>query len=329
MRYLIYGAGGIGSTVGGRLFASGCEVVLIARGAHRDAIARDGLRLATPDGETTIPVPAVGTIAEAAPRPGDVVVLAMKSQDTEAALEALADEADRRTPVLCLQNGVENERLALRRFDHVYGVCVVLPATYLEPGRVEVHAAPVWGILDLGRYPAGVDGCCQLVARDLEEAGFSSRPVADVLRWKYGKLLVNLGNGLEAACGRGALNSEIGRRLREEGCACLERAGIEIVSNEEDRERREVLRRGAIDGKSRQGSSTWQSLVRGTGTSEADYLNGEIAMLGRLYGIPTPANAIIQEVSRRMARDRQSPHTVSLDSLMAELAAADDALTAG
>lgn len=329
MRYLIYGAGGIGSTVGGRLFASGCEVVLIARGAHRDAIARDGLRLATPDGETTIPVPAVGTIAEAAPRPGDVVVLAMKSQDTEAALEALADEADRRTPVLCLQNGVENERLALRRFDHVYGVCVVLPATYLEPGRVEVHAAPVWGILDLGRYPAGVDGCCQLVARDLEEAGFSSRPVADVLRWKYGKLLVNLGNGLEAACGRDALNSEIGRRLREEGCACLERAGIEIVSNEEDRERREVLRRGAIDGKSRQGSSTWQSLVRGTGTSEADYLNGEIAMLGRLYGIPTPANAIIQEVSRRMARDRQSPHTVSLDSLMAELAAADDALTAG
>lgn len=328
MRYIVYGAGGIGSTVGGRLFAAGRDVVLVARGAHYAALCRHGLHLASPDGASTIAVPTAATVAEAAPGPGDVVVLAMKSQDTELALEALAEATDAAIPVLCLQNGVENERRALRRFEHVYSVCVVCPATYLEPGRVEVHAAPVWGILDLGRYPQGVDDTCRAVADDLEAAGFSSRPLPDVLRWKYRKLLINLGNALEAACGRQALDSELGRRLRAEGETCLEKAGIELVSEEEDRARRVVLVRGPVEGRARRGSSTWQSLARGTGTTEADYLNGEVALLGRLHGVPTPANVVMQEASRRMALDHAAPGSCSLDTLLAALDAAD-ASTAG
>ncbi|MGH9088861.1 MAG: ketopantoate reductase family protein [Acidimicrobiales bacterium] len=325
MRYIVYGAGGIGSAVGGRLFATGHDTVLVTRGAHHDALVRDGLRLASPEGRDTLPVPTVATVDDARPGDGDVVLLAMKSQDTEAALEALAGQAATDLPVLCLQNGVENERRALRRFEQVYGVCVVLPATYLEPGCVDVHAAPVWGILDLGRYPAGVDGRCDEIARDLVAAGFSSNPTADVMRWKYGKLLINLGNALEAACGREALESELGRRIRAEGRACLDWAGIEVVSDDEDRARRQVLTRGTVDGRARQGSSSWQSLVRGTGTAEADYLNGEVAMLGRTLGVPTPANIIIQGVAHRMARERMSPGSFPLATLLAALASADAA----
>lgn len=329
MRYIVYGAGGVGSAVGGRLFAVGHDVVLVARGAHHEAVARQGLYLASPEGPQTLAVPVVATIADAAPGPDDVVVLAMKSQDTAQALEELAAVASRATPVVCLQNGVENERLALRRFDHVYGVCVVLPATYLEPGVVEVHARGVWGILDLGRYPSGTDERCRSVARDLEDAGFSAEPVADIMRWKYRKLLINLGNALEAACGEAALDSDLARRMADEARACFDRAGIDLVSVEEDRQRRTVIEWTTIDGRPRPGSSTWQSLVRGTGTTEADYLNGEIALLGRLHGVPTPANAILQEVSRRMARDGSPPHSVSLDSLVAELAVAGEVLGAG
>lgn len=324
MRYIVYGAGAVGSAVGGRLFASGQDVLLVARGAHHDALVRNGLCLSWPHGVTTIEVPVVATIAEAAPGAGDVVVLAMKSQDTEAALEALAEVTDRRTAVFCLQNGVENERRALRRFERVYGVCVVLPATYVEPGRVDVHATPLWGTLDLGRYPEGVDDCCRKVATDLETAGFASGAVTDVLRWKYGKLLINLGNALEAACGREALRSGFARRLDEEGRACLARAGIEVVTDEENQARRELVRFAAIGGRPRLGSSTWQGLARGAATTEADYLNGEIVLLGRLHGVPTPANAIVQQVSRRMAAERRSPGSVSLDELTAELAAALD-----
>lgn len=319
MRYIVYGAGAVGSAVGGRLFASGQEVVLVARGAHRDGLVRRGLRLAWPHGVTTLKVPTVATIAEAAPRGDDLVILAMKSQDTEAALNALATVADRRTPVLCLQNGVENERLALRRFERVYGACVVLPATYVEPGCVDVHTTPLWGILDLGCYPEGVDDRCSTVATDLEAGGFASWAVPDVLRWKYGKLLINLGNALEAACGRKALQSEFAHRLQEEGRACLERAGIEIVSEEENEARRQAVTFAAVGDRPRVGSSTWQGLLRESGTTEADFLNGEITLLGRLHGVPTPANAIIQNVSREMAAERRPPGSFSLDQLTAKL----------
>ena len=52
------------------------------------------------------------------------------------------------------------------------------------------------------------------------------------------------------------------------------------------------------------GSSSWQSLARGTGSIEADYLNGEITLLGRLHGVPTPVNAMLQDVANDMARER-------------------------
>ena len=58
---------------------------------------------------------------------------------------------------MCLQNGVANESAALRRFANVYGICVMLPASHLEPGLVVAHSAPVPGILDVGRFPDGVD----------------------------------------------------------------------------------------------------------------------------------------------------------------------------
>ncbi|HLK44528.1 MAG TPA: 2-dehydropantoate 2-reductase N-terminal domain-containing protein, partial [Acidimicrobiales bacterium] len=89
MRFVIFGAGAIGGVLGGRLHQHGADVVLIARGAHLDAIRAAGLRLQDPDGEVTLPVAAVGHPRDAALREGDVVVLAMKSQDTAAALDAL------------------------------------------------------------------------------------------------------------------------------------------------------------------------------------------------------------------------------------------------
>jgi 2-dehydropantoate 2-reductase len=48
MRYIVIGAGAVGGTIGGRLFESGHDVVLVARGPHLDALRAHGLRLATP-----------------------------------------------------------------------------------------------------------------------------------------------------------------------------------------------------------------------------------------------------------------------------------------
>src|SRR5438552_6442817 len=182
MRYIIYGAGAIGGVIGGRLSQAGHDVILIARGPHLETIRERGLTLETPTETSTLPIAAVGHPSEIRFTDDDVVVLTMKTQDTAAALDELRAAARQNIPVICAQNGVENERLALRRFARVYGMLVILPATHLEPCVVIAHAAPVGGILDSGCYPSGVDATIERVATDFSGCGFSMNAVADPMR---------------------------------------------------------------------------------------------------------------------------------------------------
>ncbi len=88
MRYIIIGAGAVGGTVGGRLAQAGREVVLVARGKHHAALSEAGLRLRVPEGELTYRMPVVdGPAALGELRPDDVLVLAVKTQDSVAALD--------------------------------------------------------------------------------------------------------------------------------------------------------------------------------------------------------------------------------------------------
>jgi len=121
MRLVIFGAGAIGGVVGARLHESGYAVTLIARGAHLNTIREHGLTLVTPDQRTVLAIDAVGDPGEIAWSGDEIVLLATKSQDTLGALTALRVAAGAGVPVVCLQNGVENERVALRLIDHVYG----------------------------------------------------------------------------------------------------------------------------------------------------------------------------------------------------------------
>ena len=320
MRYVIFGAGAIGGAIGGRLAQHDREVVLIARGAHQAALEADGLELRTPEGTVTVKPSAVESPAEIDFRDDDVVILATKSQDTVDALTALALAAPPGLPVVCAQNGVANEREVLRRFAGAYAMCVMLPAVHLEPGVVDAHGAPLTGILDLGRYPHGTDAVTERVASDLEASHFSSRSEAAVMRLKYQKLLMNLANAFQAACGDDPGWGDLYAKARAEACACYEAAGIEYASDEEDAARRgELMRIRPIDGRRHQGGSSWQSLARGAGSIEADYLNGEIALLGRVHGVPTPVNALAQRVANRMARDRAEPGSIPAAQLEAEL----------
>lgn len=324
MRYVVYGAGAIGGIIGARLFEQRHDITLICRGAHLDAVRRDGLTIRTPDGSATFRVPAVATPAELGWSPGDVVFLAMKTQDTESALRDLAAVAPADVAIVCAQNGVENERLALRRFAHVYGMLVFMPGTFLEPGVVLNHSGGAWGVLDAGRYPSGVDATVERVTADLTAAGFSSRAVPAIMRWKHAKLLGNLANAFAAACGTGARAPEFMAAARAEALACYAAAGIDCASDEEMAARRRAsgMRHGPVDGAARDGGSSWQSLARGLPTIETDFLNGEIVMLGRLHGVPTPCNLALQQVADRMVRERRpvgSMPVAELERLAASL----------
>src|SRR4029078_6691029 len=101
-------------------------------------------------------------------------------------------------------------------------------------------------------------------------------------------------------------------RAREEAIACYRAASIDWASDEEMVARRSSMSRMvAISGQTRAGGSSWQSLARGAGSIESDYLNGEIVLLGRLQGIPTPVNAALQRIGARMVRDGMKPGSMT------------------
>jgi 2-dehydropantoate 2-reductase len=334
MRYIIIGAGAVGGTIGGRLFESGHEVVLVARGAHRKALHDHGLKLITPQGTQTLAVPAADGPEGVRLRPDDVLVLAVKSQDTAALVDQWAQRpvegggiAADLLPLVCAQNAVENERVAQRVFRRVYGMCVWLPATHLEPGVVAAHSAPLSGMLTVGRYPGGTDDTVEQIAKDLNASMFAAPVVADVMRWKYGKLLNNLGNALQAVVGPEASTEQpvqdLYERARVEGEAAFAAAGIAATGHaEREAVQQDRMRVQPLDGVARQGGSTWQSLARGTGATETDYLNGEIALLGRQFGVPTPVNDLLQRLAVRFAKERRAPGSMSVAELLA-LAATD------
>jgi 2-dehydropantoate 2-reductase len=326
MRFVVFGAGAIGGVVGARLHQAGHPVSLIARGAHLDAIRAHGLTLVDPAGSAVLEIEAVGSPAEVRWKGDEVVMLAMKGQDTGAALAALRAVAPHRTPVVCLQNGVDNERRALRLFENVYGAVVMLPAAHIEPGVVESHASKLTGIVDIGRYPSGGDELADEVTAALRESRFDSCARDDVMRLKYAKLLLNLANAVGAICRPGPDNERVIDVAREEGNAALSAAGIDSdapevadVTGRWERIGVQTDRRG--------GSSTWQSLARHAGEVETDYLNGEIALLGRLHGVPTPVNAALCRLAARVARDGAGPQTLTGRDVLSEAGLEDVAWT--
>jgi 2-dehydropantoate 2-reductase len=320
IRYVVYGSGGIGGVLGARLHQSGHDILLIARGAHFEAIRDKGLRLQSADEDVTLAIAVVDHPSSVDWRDDDVVFMAMKSQDTLTALHALAETTPSTVSVVSLQNGVANERQILRFFPNVYGICVMCPTNYLTPGVVQAYSAPVTGIFDVGRYPDGVDDTVRLISEAFNASTYQSEPRPDIMRWKYGKLLMNLGNGIDALCGPAARETDLYRIVREEGVRVLRAAGIDFVDADEDRERRgDIMRIRPIEGQRRGGGSTWQSLERGLRTVETDYLNGEIVLLSRLHGIPAPLNELMQRLTVQGARDGVAAGSLSPDEILKQL----------
>jgi 2-dehydropantoate 2-reductase len=321
MRFVVLGAGAVGGVVGARLHQAGFDVALIARGAHLRAIAEAGLRIEDPDATAVVPIAAVGTPDALAWHGDEVVLLATKSQDSSAALHALRATAPPGTAVVCVQNAVENERLALRLFADVYGAVVMVPATHLDPGVVQSYGTALSGVIDVGRYPSGVDERAREIAEALRASRFESSAREDVMRFKYAKLIMNLGNAIEAAFKPGVGTDALTELARAEGREVLRAAQIEFEAGDVADVRGRWERMGVRDiaGRGRAGSSSWQSLARGTGSVEADFLNGEVVLLGRTLGIETPVNEFARLSVNRLAHERAEPRSLVAEDLLARL----------
>ncbi|MCE0535592.1 NAD(P)-binding domain-containing protein [Kineosporia rhizophila] len=324
-RYVVIGAGAIGALLAAQLELAGKSVVLVARGANLEAIRAGGVRVRRPRSTEQVRVPVVGGPQELHLTHQDVLVLATKTQDAEPVLAGWAwlpvsDEHGRPTllaadlPLLTFQNGLATEDLAVRRFGRVYGVSIGVAASHLTPGEVVSPSYPIVGVAWLGRYRAadpGDEGA--QFARDLREAGYDVSLVEDVRAYKARKLLLNLANGLGVLQGSDTEREQARALLVPEARAVFAAAGIEVAP-----EATAHLVVEEVPGHVGGNLSTWQSFARGS-SSEVDHLNGEIVRLGRLHGVPTPANERLQRLLGAQAAAGLPPDTNRLSDLLSDL----------
>src|SRR5262249_14416280 len=140
---------------------------------------------------------------------------------------------------------VSNEPAALRQFARTYAITVMLPAQHLDPGVVVQSCHPVPGILDVGRFPTGTDELAERVATDLRSAGFESVARPDVMGWKSRRLVPNAVGAISEVLPDEA--DELKPQARAEAEAALAAAGVPLVSQEADLERRGDLLQARAD----------------------------------------------------------------------------------
>jgi thiosulfate/3-mercaptopyruvate sulfurtransferase len=327
-RYVIVGAGGIGVTFAAELQSTGRDVVVVARGAQLAALRDGAVRYARPDGTRRLELPAIGDPSEIELTPGDVLVLATKTQDVEPVIAQwaprpvrLADgtlsTAGANIPVLTLQNGLEAERVALRRFKTVFGGVLWLPASYLRVGEISAPGWPAVGVVWIGAYPGGAHPALASIAADLRASAFEAQVVEDIQRWKAAKLTSSVTFALAALYPPSELRDRAARLLREEAREILTASGRDIADT--DRETTADTRRVSVRKAANVeygGNSTWQSIIRSS-PLETDYLNGEIVLAARLLGRTAPVNEAVADRADRAWRDGTEAGSLGEDDLLA------------
>ena len=321
IRYIIFGAGAVGGTIGGLMVRAGLRVVFVARPAFAEAL-RSEVRIRQEDEEISFRGEAVTSASELRPEKGDVVLITAKSQATVEIVEDLFSVYGSSVPVVCLQNGVRNETIAAARFENVYAGLVFLSAVQLAPDLITL---PQGRALAFGCYPDGVDDTARRIAVEMTAAGLDAMASAYVMAMKWGKLITNLNNATHAITGywleRGMAEPEMRKlmlEVREEGLRVLDAAGIAVEPPENEPspirvlKMTEALRRPPKPGLDsdqahRTYASMWQDLYLGRKSLEADFLNGEIIALGKKVGIATPYNSGLLEIAGRMMAEGLKP----------------------
>jgi 2-dehydropantoate 2-reductase len=319
-RYILFGAGAIGSIVGVNLYRSGRDAILVGRGPHIQAIRKDGLKLKVKGEIRRIKIDAIEDLSGLTPKADDRILVTVKSQHTAAAVESLSRAYTPQAPVVALQNAICNEETIAARFESVYGALVEFCGNFLEPGTVEQTRNNLIGV---GKFPDGFDSVAASVCQDLGEAGFQVERDEKVMELKWWKLVVNTNNGLLALLGswlqKGFSDPEIYPLMADvmqESFQVLEKAGIhtrpplgfpplelaiqKLRSGERAREEDLPIEQRTYP-------STWQDLHLKRGSTEVEFLNGEIERIGRRLGVPTPRNSLILQLVSEIARNREPP----------------------
>lgn len=289
MRILVFGAGALGSFVGGMLSQNN-DVVLIGRREHVETIEENGLTIT---GKTEIVVhPKAKESVDGNEKP-DWVLVATKSYDTEDAMRTLSP-LFKDAVFLSLQNGLGNEDIISRYVPRVLGGTTSHGITKVGAGRI-IHAG--LGRTVLGNY-RGAEDSVSIIADALNGSGIETEITSDIRREIWKKAIVNAGiNPLTAITGQknGLIleNPNLEMTLEaicEEAVQVANAHGIDISVEESIEQTKEVARLTA-DNK----SSMLQDIEGGKRT-EIDSICGAIMKLGMEKEIPTPVNSSLMAI---------------------------------
>ncbi|MBX3027214.1 2-dehydropantoate 2-reductase [bacterium] len=295
-RVLVMGSGALGVFFGGRLAQAGVDVVFVARGATLEALRRDGLRIASARGvERVAPLRAVATPAEAGPR--SVVLVCVKSYDTDAAAAALRPVVGPDTIVLSLQNGIENEARLAAALDlpPLLGGLTHIGAELVAPGVVQLDSGGriIFGELD-GRPSARVARLEALFAA----AGVDHRASRHIAVMLWDKLAWNAAFNATTA----VTQRTVGALLADaDGRALVRAAMLEVVAVAQANgvplaaARVDASLRHSAEELAALKTSMLQDRQRGR-RLEYDALNGAVLRAAARHGVPTPVNRVLHDL---------------------------------
>lgn len=297
MRIGIFGAGGVGGYFGARLADAGHDVVFIARGEHLAAMRRDGLRVNSPLGDTTVSeVTAMQDIADAGPL--DLVLITVKLWSTEDVAQALKPLAEAGTSVVSFQNGVtqyEVLRATLPAGSLLGGVTFI--SAHIESPGVIVHNNELQA-LHFGEFDGTRSERVAAFARACEDAGIDAQVSDHIERLIWQKFVFLVGLSATTA----AMRQPIGAiRDNEQARAFLFDVMNEVVSV--GRARGVDLAPDFADDRlafcdtlpAGMTASLYHDLKQGN-RMELPWLSGAVVDYGLEKGVPTPCNRAVSAI---------------------------------
>jgi 2-dehydropantoate 2-reductase len=297
MRIVVMGAGGVGGYFGGRLALAGNDVTFIARGAHGEAIRRNGLRADGMLGEFHVqPAKCVASPEEIA-EPPDVILFTVKLSAMESAAEQLRPIAGAQTTIYTLQNGVEAADVvgAVLGHEKVVPGIAYISAIIAEPGVIRSRAALAglaFGERD-GRESARVKAFCDTC----KAAEFGAQIPPDITRaiWqKFAMLAPMAATTSLIRCGLGPIRTNAPSRallqaLIEEIVALGKAAGAKMS----DGDVTDMLK--ILDGLPPTVRASMAHDLEIGKPLELPWLSGAVVRLGEKHGVSTPAHRFITQ----------------------------------
>ena len=321
LRFLVLGAGAVGIYVGGSLALHGYPVVFVHRPEYAVELRQNGLRLSLPNGEHKIERPTIAAdLAEALHfGPFDVVILALKSYDTPAAIDLMQPFTRTIPTILSLQNGIENEALLVQAFGPKKVIAGTLTSAIARRGLGDIILERLRGVGIAGDHPLAMS-----LARAFNASGLNARIYPSALEMKWSKLLTNLlGNATSAILDLSPeqvfsdpRSFQLEMRQLREALAVIDAQNLSPVDLPGTPVRalafavrylpamflKPVLSNAVGVGRGGKMPSFHIDLHAGRGRTEVDYLNGAVVRYGERLGVPTPLNRLLNETLQALAR---------------------------